>query len=131
MTALKEPLAVTNIGPLAIEGHQPDGAGEQGNTPGGATYRPVGTYLQNDGRVTYWMLPGETYRLARDDRGWVVTCKTWPPGGHTYRLARDGEPADGLPLADGRTVRLHPHHVYEIVAGHGRPGLWALWEVLL
>lgn len=117
-------MTTTSLGELRIEGAQYAGRDGQGN-PDAFSYRPVGVYLQNDGRWSHWIeADGGPYQLVRDDTGWLVTCHYWAPG-HTYRLATGGEFTDRLPLASGMFV-LDPSRRYELrTAGE----TWELHEL--
>ena len=105
------------VGELLLEGQTytaPDGGG----TPDRTEHRPAGVYLQNDGAWHYWLDRDREYELVRDETGWVVSCRSWPPDGHTYRLAHDGRFTDELPLEHG-TARLDPPRRYAIRPNDG------------
>jgi hypothetical protein len=105
------------VGELLLQGQAytaPDGTG----TPDRTVHRPDGVYLQNDGVWHYWLDRDREYELVRDELGWVVSCRSWPPDGHTYRLARDGRFTDELPLEHG-TASLDPAHRYAIRPNDG------------
>lgn len=76
-------------------------------------HRPLRTPLLNDGRHHYWMVPGERYRINRDERGWRVTCSTWDAS-HAYYLAspRTWEPVGQLPTDAGSLVLRNPGATY-------------------
>lgn len=89
--------------------------------------RPAGVGVRNDGYRGYWMLPGQTYRLAHDGTGWRVTCPDWTDG-HVLRLvdAEDGRQiVDVLPGDEG-SHRLEPGRVYEL--REQTPGVWGLFQ---
>ncbi|HEX7741492.1 MAG TPA: hypothetical protein VF442_03505, partial [Sphingobium sp.] len=57
---------LTGHGEGSVVTHQPDSDSH-------------GVYLQNDGVWRYWMQPNHTYTLVRDEIGWGVDCRSWPP----------------------------------------------------
>lgn len=112
---------------LAIEsGTQSEDSGRQG-VNSVTLHRPKGTYLQNDGRMPYWMDPDSPYTLTRDEQGWVVTCHSWPSDGHTFRLARDGELVGSVYGVSGGLVPLDPARTYQISRAQSH---WMLYELV-
>jgi len=90
---------------------EPDGPG----TRPAAWFRPAGRPLLNDGMWSFWMLPGETYRLAFDGTGWVTSCPSWVDA-HVRRLATlAGSMAATLPVrTDAGALTLDPAHTYAL-----------------
>ncbi|MGY0234944.1 hypothetical protein [Longispora urticae] len=83
----------------------------------------VSLRLDNDGFHTYWLVPGDTYRLRFVGFHWQVTGGSWFVTGHSYRLTRAGMPLVSVPTDRGEVVLL-PSHEYLI--HHAGEGDWWL-----
>jgi hypothetical protein len=79
-------------------------------------HRPAGVGTKNDVFRGFWMLSGQTYRVAYDGTGFRVTTPDWPADHAIYLV----DAADGLfrvyelESVDGGTFDLDEHGTYEL-----------------